>query len=98
MAYKLSEMFDYEQKHDQVLPRPLFLRRVLQSLALAGALLLGDLSISTSGYHLIAVFGWVDSFLESSMISTGMGPVGVLKSDGSKLFASLYADRKSTRL
>jgi hypothetical protein len=39
----------------------------------------------------IAGFNWVDSLLNAAMILTGMGPVGALTSDASKLFASAYA-------
>lgn len=44
-----------------------------------------------AGYHYIAHFPWIDSLLNASMILGGMGPVDPLRSDGAKIFASLYA-------
>ncbi len=49
------------------------------------------LSIGVLGYHYIAMFGWVDSLLNASMILGGMGPVGELPTNGAKIFASFYA-------
>lgn len=50
------------------------------------ALLLGML-----GYHGFAGLGWVDAFLNASMLLGGMGPVDTLQSDPAKLFAGFYA-------
>jgi len=50
-----------------------------------------SLGIGTVGYHVTANLNWVDSFLNASMILTGMGPVDKLETDTSKLFASFYA-------
>ena len=44
-----------------------------------------------AGYHYIAHFPWIDSLLNASMILGGMGPVGDLKNDAGKVFASIYA-------
>ncbi len=49
------------------------------------------LGLGILGYHTIAGFNWVDSLLNASMILSGMGPVGELKSDSAKIFASAYA-------
>ena len=43
------------------------------------------------GYHYLAGLGWVDSFLNASMILGGMGPVNELHSNAAKLFAGCYA-------
>ena len=81
----------FENKTEQLLPLPKFARRLTLSLALASAVLTAGLSIGVLGYHFIAGFTWIDAFLESSMILTGMGPVGALKSNTAKVFSSLYA-------
>lgn len=81
----------FETKTDELLPLPKFARRVALSLGLAGAVLAVGLSIGVLGYHFIADFEWVDALLEASMILAGMGPVGALRSDAAKLFASVYA-------
>ncbi len=68
-----------------------FARRLALSLALAAAVLTAGLSIGVLGYHFIAGFAWIDAFLESSMILTGMGPVGVLQSNAAKIFLAAFA-------
>jgi hypothetical protein len=81
----------WESRKQKLLPFRKFIRRIGISLALTGTILAIALFFGMLGYHFIGGFGWVDSFLEASMILTGMGPVGQLKSNGAKIFASLYA-------
>jgi hypothetical protein len=47
--------------------------------------------IGIMGYHYFENFSWTDSLLNASMILGGMGPVGEMKTEGGKIFASLYA-------
>jgi len=49
------------------------------------------LALGMVGYHMIGGLGWVDAFLNASMILTGMGPVDQMPDDASKIFASFYA-------
>ena len=44
-----------------------------------------------AGYHWIAGYAWVDSFLNASMLLGGMGPIGELHTDAAKLFAGWFA-------
>ena len=44
-----------------------------------------------AGYHCFGNLPWVDSFLNASMILTGMGPVDRMETDAGKLFSSFYA-------
>lgn len=64
---------------------------MLQFLGFAMVIALIALAIGVVGYHYIAEMNWVDSILNASMILGGMGPMGELKSDAAKLFASAYA-------
>lgn len=50
-----------------------------------------SIGIGMAGYHYFGNLPWVDSFLNASMILTGMGPVDRMKTDGGKLFSSFYA-------
>jgi hypothetical protein len=34
---------------------------------------------------------WIDAFLNAAMLMGGMGPVNVLRTDGGKVFAGIYA-------
>jgi hypothetical protein len=47
--------------------------------------------IGTVGCHVAGHLGWIDSFLNASMILSGMGPVDRLGNTGGKLLASFYA-------
>jgi hypothetical protein len=81
----------FERKHEKLAPLSVFVRRMVNSVAMASLLVLAALSIGVSGYHWIAGFDWVDSLLEAAMILGGMGPVNRLTTTGVKIFASAYA-------
>lgn len=68
-----------------------FYKRVLRNLVWSSYIIAFSLLVGTIGYHFIAELGWVDSFYNSSMILTGMGPVNVITCVEGKLFASFYA-------
>jgi hypothetical protein len=51
----------------------------------------GSLLAGMVGYVALAGFTWVDAFLNASMLLGGMGPVGELPNDESKIFAGVYA-------
>lgn len=81
----------YEHRSEPLAALPVFIRRIVVCLLLALAVLAVALLMGMSGYHWIAGLGWVDAFLNASMILTGMGPVDALPTAGSKIFAGLYA-------
>jgi len=81
----------YEHHHEQILTRAQFARRVLGHFALGTGAIAVALAIGIGGYHWIAGLNWVNSFLNASMILGGMGPVGDLPNDASKIFAGFYA-------
>ena len=72
-------------------PLAVFVNRVAVSLLIGLGLMAAALSIGVVGYHLIAHLGWIDSFLEASMILGGMGPVNPLQTNAAKIFAAIYA-------
>ena len=53
--------------------------------------MLVSLAVGMFGYHWLEGLGWLDSFLNASMILSGMGPVEGMKTDAGKLFAGGYA-------
>ena len=71
--------------------RSVFVGRLLRSTGLALGLIAVSLAVGMAGYHWIAGLGWVDAFLNASMILGGMGPVNPLVDTPSKLFAGTYA-------
>ena len=81
----------YEHHSRRLLPWPLFLRRAGRHLLFALALIAVAVGVGTLGYHLLDGLGWIDAFLNASMILSGMGPVDRMESDAAKLFAAIYA-------
>lgn len=81
----------FEHRNEPLLPRSLFVKRVLRHLFIGITIILGSLGIGVCGYHFIENMSWVDSLLNASMILGGMGPVTELRTDAGKIFASLYA-------
>src|SRR5262245_27824227 len=78
------------RKH--VLPAwPAFARRLAASVAVGIGIILVSLLVGMVGYHYFEGMAWVDAFVNASMILSGMGPIGELKTDGGKIFAGCYA-------
>jgi len=84
-------LFHFEHSRHPLLPWPDFIRRVLASLAMGSAIVIVSLAIGMMGYHHLEHLGMMDSFLNASMILSGMGPVDHMKTDAGKLFAGIYA-------
>ena len=60
--------------------------------SIAGLLLIAiTLYIGMLGYHLTEKMSWIDSFLNASMILSGMGPATNMSTTAGKLFAGCYA-------
>jgi hypothetical protein len=77
--------------HKPLPSRAQFFRRLVRSIAIAVISLAASLFIGMCGYHGFEGMGWLDSFLNASMILAGMGPVGDLHTSEGKLFAGCYA-------
>jgi hypothetical protein len=81
----------YEHHSQPLLPRRLFLRRILGHGLVALLLLFVSLGIGIAGYHFTEGLSAVDALLNASMILGGMGPVNELHTVSGKLFASAYS-------
>lgn len=86
---QLSTM--YEHHSQPLLPRPLYIRRLLLHAASAACVLLGSLGIGVLGYHYTEGLSWLDALLNAAMLLGGMGPIDPLRALAGKLFASFYA-------
>ncbi|MBU6415597.1 MAG: hypothetical protein KJS83_00335 [Xanthomonadaceae bacterium] len=85
-------LFRYEHRSEPLLPWRLFLlRRVGKTAAAATAVIVVSLILGMLGYRLTEGMGWLNAFLNASMILGGMGPVDTLHSAPGKLFAGIYA-------
>jgi hypothetical protein len=81
----------YEHKRHYLLPWPHFIRRASRHLLVAVAIAAMADAVGTVGYHTAGHLPWLDSFLNASMILSGMGPVDKMEYPGGKLFAAFYA-------
>lgn len=81
----------FEHRSQALLSPRAFLARQLRTLGLSAVLIAGSLAIGMLGYHWTQHLGWVDAFLNASMILTGMGPVTPMTTNAGKIFAGLYA-------
>ena len=81
----------FESRESPLAPRHVFAWRMFWFFLMAQVLAGMALMIGILGYRYIAQMSWVDSLLNASMILGGMGPMGELKSDAAKIFASAYA-------
>jgi hypothetical protein len=80
-----------ERKGHPLLPKHLFIKRALWHAAFSFLTLIFSLGIGMVGYAYFAELPWVDSFLNASMILTGMGPIDPMPNESSKIFAGCYA-------
>jgi hypothetical protein len=81
----------YEHLGEPLLPRRKFLYRIWQHFLVALAVVVLSMVLGMVGYHWLAKFSWIDSFLNAAMLLGGMGPVGDIPTDSGKLFAGFYA-------
>jgi hypothetical protein len=84
-------LFRYERRHQPLLARHHFYRRLLRHVAVVLGLLLFSLFMGMCGYVFFESLSWTDAFLNASMLLGGMGPVNNPMTEGGKLFAGLYA-------
>jgi len=81
----------YEARHQPLLTRARFLRRVARHFGMAVAVLAVSLAGGMLGYHAFESLPWIDAFLNSAMLLGGMGPVNPPLTAAGKLFAGVYA-------
>jgi len=81
----------YEAKHQPLLTRSAFYRRILAHVAAALGLVLLSLGIGMAGYVATEQMSALDAFLNTAMLLGGMGPVSTLNTNAGKLFAGVFA-------
>ncbi|HEX8029505.1 MAG TPA: hypothetical protein VF491_13620 [Vicinamibacterales bacterium] len=69
-----------------------FRKHLQANITVALIILIVSLAIGMIGYHtVVPELSWIDAFVNSSMLLSGMGPLGTLPNDEAKLFAGIYA-------
>ena len=81
----------FEHRHEPLLPRAAFLRRVVRNTIIGISIIFGSLGIGVLGYHFAEGMAWLDALVNASMILFGEGPVEALHTNAGKWFASFYA-------
>ena len=83
--------FSWDRRNHPLLPVPAFLRRLAFHFLLGCIFIAGSLAIGMAGYAFFEGMGWTESFLNASMILSGMGPAAELHTTAGKWFAGAYA-------
>ena len=81
----------FEHFTHPLLPRVKFLLRVARGVAAGLALIAISLLAGMAGYHHYEGLAWLDAFLNSAMLLSGMGPLWAPVTRGGKLFAGIFA-------
>ena len=81
----------YEHRSQPLISQREFVRRLGLNGSYALVVIVVSLAVGMVGYHWLAHQSWVESFLNTSMLLGGMGPIGDLPSDAAKIFAGLFA-------
>jgi hypothetical protein len=81
----------FEARHQPLLDKAAFARRVVSHFMIGVAILAGSLLLGVLGYHIIERLAWLDALLNAAMILGSMGPVDPVRTSAGKVFASLYA-------
>jgi hypothetical protein len=82
---------EFERRAQPMIPPHQFMIRLAHSGIIALALIAISLLVGMIGYHQFEGLGWLDAFLNASMLLGGMGPVNMPVTDDGKLFAGIYA-------
>ncbi len=81
----------YERRHERLASPEIFRRRLVQSGRIGLIMVAISLVVGMTGYHWLESLGWLDSFVNASMILSGMGPIHNPQTTWGKLFAGIYA-------
>jgi hypothetical protein len=87
----LSETVSMESVHEPVASHPVFIARLSFNFIVASIIIGISLFAGMWGYHDLCELGWMDSFVNASMILSGMGPLASPTNDAGKIFAGCYA-------
>lgn len=67
------------------------IHRITRNLIIGAAIIFISLLLGMVGYRFFENYSWIDSFLNASMILSGMGQINPIQTNAGKLFAGSYA-------
>jgi hypothetical protein len=88
---KATRRWQFEHRTQPLLPAAAFVSRMIWSLVAGAGIIAVSLAAGMAGYWHFEGLAWIDAFVNTAMILSGMGPLAQPQSYGGKLFAGLYA-------
>lgn len=83
--------FRYERRVEPLASRRVFIARLIGHGLMGLAVVIIALAIGMAGYRITEHMGWVDAYLNATMILSGMGPVADMGTTAGKVFAGTYS-------